>query len=432
MTGVSPINHVFSNFPPSRASIVQLCSCASRQSDDARRARGCVRVAHGEGPARRPLATLANPREGEDPHDPRVSSPEADTMAQVERGDELGTMDRAVVRSRGGPLHVRTPLIISKPMSEVLGRDVYLKLDALQPSGSFKLRGIGYTCQKAIAEGANALVSSSGGNAGLATAYAGQRLGAPTTVVVPETTPEFIRDRLRSLGATVVVHGSQWSEAHAHAVALNDDVGGKLVHPYDDRHLDRPHAVVHEIKTDLEAVYGRATPPAAIVTCVGGGGLLAGILQGLDEVGWASRCPVIAAETIGADCLATSVDAGSLRTLPAITSVAKSLGAASPSPRVLEMALKRAGGRDGRGLVRPWRTTDEFAIRACVAMADDHRVLVEPACGAALSAVYGGPNGRCEALDGLEGDGPVVVEVCGGAIVDRGTLAAYAEQFGIE
>lgn len=85
-------------------------------------------------------------------------------MAQVERGDELGTMDRAVVRSRGGPLHVRTPLIISKPMSEVLGRDVYLKLDALQPSGSFKLRGIGYTCQKAIAEGANALVSSSGGD----------------------------------------------------------------------------------------------------------------------------------------------------------------------------------------------------------------------------------------------------------------------------
>ena len=375
---------------------------------------------------------------------PRVSSPEA----RVERGDELGTMDRAVVRSRGGPLHVRTPLIISKPMSEVLGRDVYLKLDALQPSGSFKLRGIGYTCQKAIAEGANALVSSSGGNAGLATAYAGQRLGAPTTVVVPETTPEFIRDRLRSLGATVVVHGSQWSEAHARAVALNDDVRGKLIHPYDDVDTWTGHAtVVHEIKADLEAVYGIASPPpAAIVTCVGGGGLLAGILQGLDEVGWASRCP-----TIGADCLATSVDAGSLQTLPAITSVAKSLGAASPSPRVLEMALARgADGSNGEfyfyfrmgnvtdgvfcftGLVRPWRTSDAFAVRACVKMADDHRVLVEPACGAALSAVYGGPNGRCEALDGLEGDGPVVVEVCGGAIVDRGTLAAYAAQFGIE
>ena len=46
---------------------------------------------------------------------------------------------------------MRTPLIVSKPMSALLGRDVYLKLDAMQPSGSFKLRGIGYTCQKAIA-----------------------------------------------------------------------------------------------------------------------------------------------------------------------------------------------------------------------------------------------------------------------------------------
>jgi hypothetical protein len=82
------------------------------------------------------------------------------------------------------------------------------------------------------------------------------------------------------------VHGSQWSEAHAHAVALNDDVGGKLVHPYEDVDTWTGHAtVVHEIKSDLAAM-GVETPPAAIVTCVGGGGLLAGILQGLAEVGW--------------------------------------------------------------------------------------------------------------------------------------------------
>lgn len=351
---------------------------------------------------------------------PRVAGPEAEMAT-----DDLGTCDRTVLASKGGPLHVRTPLIVSKPMSALLGRDVYLKLDAMQPSGSFKLRGIGYTCQKAIAEGANALVSSSGGNAGLATAYAGQRLRAPTTVVVPETTPEFIRERLRSLGAQVIVHGSQWSEAHAHAVALNDDVGGKLVHPYEDVDTWTGHAtVVHEIKSDLAAM-GVETPPAAIVTCVGGGGLLAGILQGLAEVGWGETCPVVAAETIGADSLATSVDAGELRTLPGIDSVAKSLGAASPSPHVLAMALERKGN----GLVRTWRVEDAAAIDACMRLADDHRVLVEPACGAALSAVYGG---TCEALRGLTGDGPVVVEVCGGAIIDRKTLAGYAAQFGLE
>ena len=142
-------------------------------------------------------------------------------------------------------------------------------------------------------------------------------------------------------------------------------------------------------------------------------------------MGWGETCPVVAAETIGADSLATSVDAGELRTLPGIDSVAKSLGAASPSPHVLAMALERKGN----GLVRTWRTEDAAAIDACMRLADDHRVLVEPACGAALSAVYGG---TCEALRGLTGDGPVVVEVCGGAIIDRKTLAGYAAQFGLE
>ena len=305
---------------------------------------------------------------------------------------------------------------------------MYIKLDALQPSGSFKLRGIGYTCQKAISEGATQLVSSSGGNAGLATAYAGQRLDVPTTVVVPETTPEFIRDRLRSYGATVEVHGSQWSEANERAVALCDAVGGKLVHPFEDVDTWTGHAtVVHEVREELEmlgALKGKAVP-SAVVTCVGGGGLLAGILQGLAEVGWGDDVPVIAAETIGADSLATSIDAGELVTLPGITSVAKSLGAAAPSPAVLDMCLSRQDTK----LLRSWRATDKQAVEACMRFADDHRLLVEPACGAALAAVY---SGECTQLAECTGDGPIVVEVCGGAIMDRNTLATYAKQFELD
>ena len=152
--------------------------------------------------------------------------PSRAAMASATR-DALGTMDRDVVKD--GVLHAAP--CCSRALSDLAGQDVYIKLDDLQPSGSFKLRGIGYTCQKAVAEGARCLISSSGGNAGLATAYAGQRLGAPTTVVVPETTPEFIRDRLRSYGATVEVHGSQWSEANERAVALCAAADGQLAEP---------------------------------------------------------------------------------------------------------------------------------------------------------------------------------------------------------
>ncbi len=87
-------------------------------------------------------------------------------------------------------LHIETPLIESVPLSACVQGNVWLKMDALQPSGSFKLRGIGYACQEYIREGAKSFISSSGGNAGIAVAYAGRKLGMPVTVVVPETTSQ--------------------------------------------------------------------------------------------------------------------------------------------------------------------------------------------------------------------------------------------------
>ena len=168
-----------------------------------------------------------------------------------------------------------------------------------------------------------------------------------------------------------------------------------------------------------------------VVTCVGGGGLLAGILQGLRETGFAERTRVIAAETLGADSMTTSLECGKVTTLPGITSVAKSLGAAAPSSTVFTMAYELYDRDEKSRLVMPLRVTDHEAVNACLRFADDHRVLVEPACGAALAAVYGGQKKAETWLKGLK-DGPIVVEVCGGAIVDRGVLEAYAKQFGIE
>jgi len=315
---------------------------------------------------------------------------------------------------------------LSRPMSERLGKDVYIKLDALQPSGSFKLRGIGYACQKAVRDGARSFTSSSGGNAGLATAYAGLKLNIPTTVVVPTTTPEFIRERLRAFDATVIVHGSQWSEANEEAMRVNARADGKLVHPFDDPDAWTGHAtLVHEVARDL----GGAVPKiGAFVTCVGGGGLLAGILQGLREIGPSgSETITIAAETVGADSMTTSLEAGEAVTLPGIRSIAKSLGAASPSPTVFEEAFRLFTHERKR--VWPIRVTDRDAVLACLLFADDHRVLVEPACGAALAAIYVHRGEARAAM--LAADGPVVVEVCGGAIVDRGILEQYAKQFDI-
>src|SRR3972149_8508342 len=95
------------------------------------------------------------------------------------------------------PIHVVTPLWGSRPLSAAMGAPVLLKVEALQPVGSFKARGRGAACQASVEAGARRLVCASGGNAGYAVAYAGRQLGLPTTIVLPKTTPARMQDLIR-------------------------------------------------------------------------------------------------------------------------------------------------------------------------------------------------------------------------------------------
>lgn len=114
------------------------------------------------------------------------------------------------------PLHVETPLVYSNALSAALGTGapVFLKMEALQPCGSFKLRGLGAAAQAAVAGGATRLVSSSGGNAGLAVAHAARALGVPATVVLPRSTPDFVRRRLEAYGAAVQARPARRQQRH--------------------------------------------------------------------------------------------------------------------------------------------------------------------------------------------------------------------------
>ena len=85
-------------------------------------------------------------------------------------------------------LHSVTPLYQNSAINTRLKKQVYFKMDCYQPAGSFKIRGIGAVCQDALAQGKTRLISSSGGNAGYAAAYAGRKLATPVTVIVPNTT----------------------------------------------------------------------------------------------------------------------------------------------------------------------------------------------------------------------------------------------------
>lgn len=172
------------------------------------------------------------------------------------------------------PLHIETPLSESRSLGLPTGHSVWLKLDALQPPGSFKIRGIGAACEEHLRAGARRLVSSSGGNAGLAVAYAGRKLSLPVTVVVPRSTSARARQLLRVEGAEVIVDGPSWQEANVLALSLLA-AGDAFIHPFDDPLLWRGHATL------IDGIARCGPLPDAVVVAVGGGGLLAGVIEGL-------------------------------------------------------------------------------------------------------------------------------------------------------
>ena len=301
-------------------------------------------------------------------------------------------------------LHLHTPQVESAALSRALGgRRVWLKLEALQPPGSFKIRGIGAACQAHLERGAKRFVSSSGGNAGLAVAYAGRRLGLPVQVVVPTSSTARARELLAAEGAEVTVHGDSWQEANALAQSLQgpDDA---FIHPFDDPLLWPGHATL------IDEVAAAGVRPGGVLVAVGGGGLLAGVIEGLRRNGL-DQVPVFAVETEGAASLNAALAAGERVTLPAITSIATSLGAKQVCQRAFDLAREHP--------LTSLVVSDAEAVDACVRFMDDHRLVVEPACGAALAPAYA-------AHPVLAGVDDLLVVVCGGATVTAAQLLAWS------
>ena len=302
-------------------------------------------------------------------------------------------------------LHISTPLMESSPLSRAAGCAVWLKLECMQPPGSFKIRGIGAACEHYARQGAKRFVSSSGGNAGLAVAYAGRLLGVPVTVVVPATTSQRAIELLQQEGAELIVHGASWQEANAMAQSLLQETDAFL-HPFDNPLLWSGHASM------IDEVAATGNRPDAVLLSVGGGGLMSGVMEGLARNGWGD-VPVLAVETQGAASLHAAMQAGRRVELEAVTSLATSLGAR----QVCEQAFALSQG----GKVHSVLVSDRQAVAACSRFLDDHRLLVEPACGAALAVAYA----RAPELAAFRS---VLLIVCGGATATADNLRQWTAQ----
>ncbi|OGV31798.1 MAG: serine dehydratase [Legionellales bacterium RIFCSPHIGHO2_12_FULL_35_11] len=290
------------------------------------------------------------------------------------------------------PLHIVTPTITSQKLQNEFSKSVYFKLESIQPSSSFKIRGIGKLCQKYANEGIKSFVASSGGNAGIAVAYAGKVLNIPVVVFIPSTSHQLYISEIESFGAKVVVAGDVWDEANQAALEFAEKNNAAYIPPFDSPVLWEGHSSI------ITEVYQQNINVDAIIAAVGGGGLACGILQGMEKVGWQNK-PFIAVETLGAESFAKSFEAKKLVTLDKITSRATSLGAKRITPHLLDLALKYN--------VKSVIVSDEDAEFGARAFAKDKRILVELSAGAALSLVYLNN-------DSIKEYNSVLVIVCGG------------------
>ncbi|MFJ8077306.1 serine/threonine dehydratase [Streptomyces sp. NPDC096176] len=289
---------------------------------------------------------------------------------------------RAADRIR--PYARRTPLL----EVEMDGRRVLLKLEYLQRSGSFKLRG----ALNAILSGPSAdhVVAASGGNHGLAVATAAALLDVPATVYVPETVPEAKALRIVTAGARLVRHGATFAEAASAASEAAARSGYRFLHAYDD-----PMVVAGQGTVAAEIV-ADAPDVDALVVAAGGGGLAAGTALASGGRG------VVAVEPEHCRCLHDALAAGK----PVDSAVDSVAASATGATRVGEIPFGILAAHGVTSLL----VGDDRILRARDRLWDECRIAAEPAAAAPLAAWLAGE---------VPGERPCLV-ICGANVAWAG------------
>lgn len=308
----------------------------------------------------------------------------------------IGLDDIETARANVAGTVLRTPLV----RIDVGGGapDIYLKLENLQPTNAYKIRGAANAIAMLSAEErAKGVWTISAGNAGQGVAYAARAMGISCSVVAIETAPQTKLDRMRALGATIVPvsYEQAWQAAEAHAF---DGLDGTFIHPFDNHHFIAGHGTMGlEIVEQLPDV-------ATVIAAIGGGGLITG-------VGSAVKALRPGVKVVGAEPETAAPYAYSLRQ-----------GVPSKFPDWQASFVDGAGGKSVTE--RMWQrmrpivdqsitVTLEETSSAMKLIAEKSRTIAEGAGALALAA----------ALTGQAGEGPTVCVVSGGNI----DLAKFAE-----
>jgi threonine dehydratase len=274
-------------------------------------------------------------------------------------------------RARVSPYIRRTPIISTRPGELGLSHGVALKLELLQHTGSFKVRGAFNTVLSAPSVPEVGLLAASGGNHGAAVAFAAQRLGHRAEIFVPSTSPAMKRDRIAMFGATVHVIDGLYDDAQAAAADYQLQTGALMIHPFEDVDVVAGQGTLAaEVDDQLDSY-------DTLVVATGGGGFTAG------QAAWVRDTRrVISVEPATSRCLQAALQAGH----PVPVDVA---GVASDS-----LGARQLGGV-------AWSIVQHYVDQAVTVSDDDirsaqqalwneFRLIAEPGGAAALAGLRSG------------------------------------------
>jgi len=309
----------------------------------------------------------------------------------------------------------RTPLVRSQTLSDRWNTNVFLKLECLQKTGSFKPRGAFNKLLSLVSSGSDSqlkIVGVSGGNHAQGLAYAARTLGLKATICMPESTPSNYLDATRGYGAEIRLLPNIHS-AFKQAADMQQ-AGWIYVHPFDDPWVAAGQGTIAlEILDDLPAA-------THCYVSIGGGGLISGMATGFKQNpnrqpsrGGLSSPRVIGVETLGADCMWQAVSAGRLVELPAITSIARTLGSPSASQMTLDIV---------RELVDELLVvSDAECVRELFFVLERCKILIEPAAACCVVAAD-------RQSQTFRPEDQVVLLMCGGNVSSADLVAWYSQQ----
>ena len=303
------------------------------------------------------------------------------TYADIERARER-LDDDSVVKE--------TPVERSSSLDEFVGGEVYLKMEHLQWTGSFKTRGAYNKISQAVERGVDSFVAASAGNHAQGVALAATNCGAESTIFMPENAPQAKIDATRGYGATVELVGRDFQETMAHAQSAVEETDAEFVHAYDDADIVAGQGTLGtEMYHDL--------PDAdTVVVPIGGGGLISGVSTAITHLSPETR--VVGVQATGAETVHESLDKGFPVTLKEVNTIADGIATGGISEMTLRMIQEHVD--------EVVTVTDTEIARAILLLMERAKQVVEGSGAASVAAVLS---------DDLDvGDETVMPLLCGG------------------